>query len=115
MNVNDPEVKAMALGKALGNTMAHVESLIRDAGPEGAYYILLDHRRAKAKEHGDWMKDKIDLQAMLETVDLLSSNPEEQKKAWHTLRVWLSNRASLNPWEEWVDDEFGKRIFDREE
>lgn len=108
------EVKTMALGRALELTFVNVADLVNRFGYDETYGKLLDIRSRKVKECGDWMADKIDIAFYLVQVDILKVNPQEQKKAWHALRLWLSNH-DLHQWEEHYDDEFGDRILDKED
>ena len=115
MNYGDIELKVLSLGKALNMTIATTVELAQQYGYDKPFEMLLDRRRSEAKQYGDWMLDLIDLKANIAQVDFLALYPQEQKKAWTNLRLYLENCPSLRPWEEILDDEFGRRVMDKEE
>jgi hypothetical protein len=118
---NSIEVKVWSLGRALGMTDSQISDYIFHHGFEGAYEKFLEIRKQKTDRCGKWMQDKIDLAAYIEQVDILKFNPQEQKKAWHALRIWLNNQYwseeedGLHPWESHANEGFGDILLDKEE
>lgn len=121
MQYNSIEVKVWSLGRALGMTDAQISDYIFHHELEGTFEKFLEIRRQKAKRCGKWMMDKIVLDAAIEQVDILKFNPQEQKKAWHALRIWLNNqywagdKEGLHPWESHTNEGFGDILLEREE
>ena len=121
MQYNSIETKVWSLGRALGMTDAQISDYIFHHELEGTYEKLLEIRRQKADRCGKWMQDKIDLAMYIEQVDILKFNPQEQKKAWHALRIWLNNqywagdKEGLHPWESHANEGFGDILLDKEE
>lgn len=121
MQYNSIETKVLSLGRALGMIDAQISDYIFHHGLEGAYEKFLEIRRQKAERCGKWMMDKIVLDAAIEQVDILKYNPQEQKKAWHALRIWLNNqywagdKEGLHQWESHANEGFGDVLLDKEE
>lgn len=121
MQYNSIEVKVWSLGRALGMTDAQISDYIFHHELYGTYEKFLKIRRQKAERCGQWMMDKIILDASIEQVDILKYNPQEQKKAWHALRIWLNNqywagdKEGLHPWENHANEGFGDILLDKEE
>lgn len=121
MQYNSIEVKVWSLGRALGMTDAQISDYIFHHGLEGTYKKFLEIRRQKAERCGKWMMDKIVLDAAIEQVDILKYNPQEQKEAWHALRIWLNNqywagdKEGLHQWESHANEGFGDILLDKEE
>lgn len=121
MQYNSIEVKVWSLGRALGMTDAQVSDYIFHHELEGTYKKFLEIRKQKTDRCGKWMQDKIDIATYIERVDILKYNPQEQKKAWHALRIWLNNqywagdKEGLHPWESHANEGFGDILLDKEE
>lgn len=121
MQYNSIEAKVWSLGRALGMTDAQISDYIFHHELEGTYEKFLEIRRQKAERCGQWMMDKIVLDAAIEQVDILKYNLQEQKKAWHALRIWLNNqywagdKEGLHPWESHANEGFGDILLDKEE
>lgn len=121
MQYNSIEVKVWSLGRALGMTDAQISDYIFHHELEGTYEKFLEIRKQKTDRCGKWMQDKIDLATYIEQVDILKFNPQEQKKAWHALRIWLNNQYwseeedGIHPWESHANEGFGDILLDKEE
>lgn len=120
MQYNSIETKVWSLGRALGMTDAQISDYIFHHELEGTYEKFLEIRRQKAERCGKWMMDKIVLDAAIEQVDILKYNPQEQKKAWHALRIWLNNQYwseedGIHPWESHANEGFGDILLDKED
>lgn len=121
MQYNSIEAKVWSLGRALGMTDAQVSDYIFHHELEGTFEKFLEIRRQKAEHCGQWMMDKIVLDAAIEQVDILKFNPQEQKKAWHALRIWLNNqywagdKEGLHPWESHANEGFGDILLESED
>lgn len=121
MQYNSIETKVWSLGRALGMTDAQISDYIFHHEYVGTLEILSKIRKQKTDRCGKWMQDKIDLATYIEQVDILKYNPQEQKKAWHALRIWLNNqywagdKEGLHPWESHANEGFGDILLDKEE
>ena len=121
MQYNSIEAKVWSLGRALGMTDAQVSDYIFHHEYVGTLEIFSKIRKQKTDRCGKWMQDKIDLATYIEQVDILKFNPQEQKKAWHALRIWLNNqywagdKEGLHPWESHANEGFGDILLDKEE
>ena len=121
MQYNSIETKVWSLGRALGMTDAQISDYIFHHEYVGTLEILSKIRKQKADRCGKWMQDKIDLAMYIEQVDILKFNPQEQKKAWHALRIWLNNqywagdKEGLHPWESHVNEGFGDILLESED
>lgn len=121
MQYNSIEAKVWSLGRALGMTDAQISDYIFHHEYVGTLEIFSKIRKQKTDRCGKWMQDKIDLATYIEQVDILKYNSQEQKKAWHALRIWLNNqywagdKEGLRPWESHVNEGFGDILIDKEE
>ena len=121
MTYNSIEVKVWSLGRALGMTDAQISDYIFHHEYVGTLEILSKNRKQKTDRCGKWMQDKIDLATYIEQVDILKFNPQEQKKAWHAMRIWLNNQYwseeedGIHPWESHANEGFGDILLDKEE
>jgi hypothetical protein len=121
MQYNSIETKVWSLGRALGMTDAQISDYIFHHEYVGTLEILSKIRKQKTDRCGKWMQDKIDLATYIEQVDILKFDPQEQKKAWHALRIWLNNQYwseeedGLHPWESHANEGFGDILLDKEE
>ena len=121
MQYNSIEAKVWSLGRALGMTDAQVSDYIFHHEYVGTLEIFSKIRKQKTDRCGKWMQDKIDLATYIEQVDILKFNSQEQKKAWHALRIWLNNqywagdKEGLHPWESHANEGFGDILLDKEE
>jgi hypothetical protein len=115
------KVKVWSLGRALGMTDAQISDYIFHHEYVGTLEILSNIRKQKTDRCGKWMQDKIDLAMYIEQIDILKFNPQEQKKAWHAMRIWLNNqywagdKEGLHPWESHANEGFGDILLDKEE
>lgn len=121
MQYNSIETKVWSLGRALGMTDAQISDYIFHHEYVGTLEILSKIRKQKTDRCGKWMQDKIDLATYIEQVDILKFNPQEQKKAWHALRIWLNNQYwseeenGIHPWESHTNEGFGDILLESED
>lgn len=121
MQYNSIETKVWSLGRALGMTDAQISDYIFHHEYVGTLEMFSKIRKQKTDRCGKWMQDKIDLATYIEQVDILKFNPQEQKKAWHAMRIWLNNQYwseeedGIHPWESHANEGFGDILIEREE
>lgn len=121
MVYNSIEIKVWSLGRALGMTDSQISDYIFHHEYVGTLEMLSNIRKQKTERCGKWMQDKIDLATYIEQVDILKFNPQEQKKAWHAMRIWLNNQYwseeedGIHPWESHANEGFGDILLDKEE
>lgn len=114
---NSLETNILSLARALGEDEKEIQKRIQNKSKiriyEDVFHELLEKRRKLTLKHGIWMRDLIDLKSHINSIDLLASNPREQKKAYDALCLFLKVKQlygnGLAKWEFIVDDSaFGK-------
>lgn len=117
------ERSTLALAMALGEDVERIQKRIQNESEiciyKTIYQELLNKRRIIFLEKGEWARDLIDLKSYIFSVDLCARNPQEEKKAYQALQLFLKmkhiNKNGLANWEFIVDDPaFGKMSLSME-